>query len=204
MKTAIRSLSFFAFFLFSAASIAQVQPRGFGGRAGVRLTGEGGVYGGLSIDSLSSASFKFEQLSAGWLAPVQVEITYSVTDAFELLLGYRYGFSAPFAMKGMEQAFGTDSYAVSSSGMALGYRYYFNTNDPIKAYLSGQVSAAFAGLTTAPAVEGRLTPGFQCELTDEVGLFFQTSFGLAARAVPGTKLMTQGFAALGLGLHYHF
>lgn len=179
---------------------------------GIRLTGMGGAYASavnntanqtqadLARVEVSSAGQKTipdytKYVSAGWMVPLQLEMTYSFTDAFELLLGARYGFSGTFV--------NSDKYLMNSFGLALGGRYYFNAQDAVQAYMSAQ---AGIDLTQFVRVEGVSGVGFLFNITPRVGLFLEGNLLVSALynsdASIGKGL--QVGAGLGTGLHVRF
>src|SRR5688572_14142584 len=84
------------------ASTSIAAPRDdYDNRWGIRLSVDGGVYGSYIDRGASSSSSGFavleqyvNRVGAGWLLPIQLEGTYSVTNAFEILAGLRYSFSS--------------------------------------------------------------------------------------------------------------
>src|SRR3989338_7892008 len=153
------------------------------GTFGVRLTAGGAAYTGfvdnianrtaadtsvVTVSGLRSTSDYTKYIGAGWVVPLQLEGTYKITDAFEVLLGFRYGFTGA-VLNG-------EDYIVNSLGTALGYRYYFNTQDPVQAYLSGQIAIDLTGFTH---LEGKSGFGFLLGITPLVAVFIEGNCALA-------------------------
>lgn len=155
------------------------------GTFGVRLTVGGAAYVGgventsnrtaadqavVTIDGKRSVSDYTKYIGAGWSVPLQLEGTYRITDAFEVLWGLRYGFTG--------SVLNGEDYIMKSLGTALGYRYYFNAQqDPIQAYLSGQLAI---DLTQFTHLEAKSAFGFLYDITDLVGVFLEGNFAVAA------------------------
>lgn len=119
-------------------------------------------------DQLSVSDYT-KYLSAGWLVPVQLEMSYGLTNAFQLLLGLNYVFSN--GVLGSD-----DKYIFSSVGAALGYRYYFNDRDWIQPYVSSQLSLQ---LTEYWRLDSKTSFGFLWTITDLVGIFSEASLSVA-------------------------
>lgn len=192
----------FIFSLFFAVSA-------FSGNFGVRLTGGAGAYiGGIdnnanrnAADSArigtdqKSVSDYTKYVSAGWLAPIQLEGTYGLTEKFEVLLGVRYGFSGAIQRD--------DKYIIDSFGMALGYRYYFNNNEFIQPYMSGQLAI---DLTKFTRLEGKSAIGFLFEIDRMFGVFVEGT-AMAAGLYNSDDAIGKGCqfgAGLGAGLNVRF
>ena len=214
MRFLIFSVLFVGFALAADASGSAVYDRG--GHFGVRVTGGGGAYAGGIKNSANIAAADANRLgvvtpvpgssntsvpdyskylSVGWMAPLQLEATYGVTDAFEILLGARYGWSGALA--------GGDGYIMKSVGAALGCRYYFNDHDPIQAYMSSQLAI---DLTQFVRAEGKAAFGFLFDVSSLVGIFLEGNFALAGifnndQSIGQGGQMTAG---VGGGLHLHF
>ena len=181
----------------------------FAGNFGVRLTGGAGAYiGGINNnknrdaadkarigDGQKSVSDYTKYVSAGWLAPIQLEGTYGLTDKFEVLLGVRYGFSGSLQ--------GDDKYIIDSFGAALGYRYYFNVSDFIQPYMSGQLAI---DLTKFTHLEGRSAIGFLFEINKMFGVFVEGTAMVAGlyNSDDTTGKGLQIGAGLGAGLNLRF
>ncbi|MEI6805218.1 MAG: hypothetical protein WCK49_01760 [Myxococcaceae bacterium] len=200
-------------FILSFLFVSLAQANGYQGQFGVRLTAGGAAYlGGIDNtvnrtaadanaykdttgNSKASLPDYTKYISAGWVVPLQLEATYSFTNAFEILLGGRYGFSKAFS--------GNDDYIMQSFGLALGYRYYFNTEDTIKAYMSSQIAIDLVKFTR---LESRTAFGFLVEITPMVGVFFESNFALAglynSDSATGKGVQFGAGAAAGLQLHF--
>jgi hypothetical protein len=110
------------------------------------------------------------------------------------LLGVRYAFS--------NTLYGTDPYALSYFGVSLGYRYYINITEPVKAYFSGQVATVFA----LPTIDARFSFGLQWDINDLVAVFLQPTLGGTAllSRVEAAGLGAQSYVTLGLGVQGRF
>lgn len=197
---------FLSAFLFSTITFAH----GFG----LRLTATGGAYGGAIWNDANQVEKDYEinlpnglgkadvqlpdplaLISAGWVVPLQLEVTYAPTKVFELLLGVRYGFAG--------KLYGNDSYVVNGLGAALGWRYYVNLDDPIAAYVSMQ---AAADVLQYVRVELKGTAGFLAQLNQNFALFLEGSLAGAALINSNSTIGYGGqvFASLGTGIHVYF
>ena len=85
-----------------------------------------------------------------------------------MLLGLRYGFTGA-VLNG-------EDYIIESLGTALGYRYYFNSQDPVQAYLSGQIGVDLTGFTH---LEGKSAFGFLFDITPLIGVFIEGNLAVA-------------------------
>lgn len=202
-----------SFLFFGLVQAAESSEYGHRGQFGVRVTAGGGAYlGGIdnTVNRTAADANGYKDktgttnaslpdytkyISAGWVVPLQLEGTYSFTNAFEVLLGGRYGFSSAFN--------GNDNYIMQSFGAALGYRYYFNTQDMIQAYTSSQIAVDLAKFTR---LEGKSAFGFLIEITPMVGVFFEGNLALAG-LYNSDSAMGKGAqlgAGAAAGLHLHF
>ncbi len=134
-------------------------------------------------------------VSAGWLVPVQLEFTYGVTNAFELLLAANSSFSGAL--------YANDKYFMKYFNMGLGYRYYFNSDDPIQAYMSSQLALA---LTDFWRLEGKSAFGFLFAINDMVGIYVEGDLMLAGMynsdSAIGKGFQVGAGAMTGLALHF--
>lgn len=185
--------------LFFAMTLQAAKRDDYEGRWGLRLNIDGGVYGGYvnspaSPKKAAVVDQLLSRVSAGWMLPLQIEGTYSVTNAFEILLGLRYSFSSAL--------FGNNPYLLSSIGANLGWRYYVNINEPIKSYWSGQVGAVFV----QPAFEAKTAIGLQWDINNSFALFFQQGIGIAGLFSSADALGLGGQLVFnfGTGMHYRF
>lgn len=206
----------FLFSLFFVVSALADETGERAGHFGLRLSAGGAVYGSAidnatnktaadsartsvkdpvtGEDKLSVPDYT-KYVAAGWTTPFQVEGTYGITDAFELLVGVRYNLSDAFT--------GSDKYIMKSVGAALGYRYYFNAKDPIQAYLSGQLAI---DLTEFVRGEARLGAGFLFSINSTVGIFLEGNF-MVAGIYNSDNAIGKGVqlgAGLGTGLALQF
>jgi hypothetical protein len=112
-----------------------------------------------------------------------------------MLLGGCYGFSNSFI--------GDDAYVMQSFGLALGYRYYFNTEDTIRAYISSQVAIDLAKFTR---LESRTALGFLFEITPMMGIFLESNLALAglynSDSAIGKGVQLRLGSAAGLSLYF--
>lgn len=208
----MRLLILLSFFAISSLA-TESSEYGHRGQFGVRLSAGGGAYVGGIDDTTNRTSadqsgYKdttgltktslpdyTKYISAGWVVPLQLEGTYSFTNAFEILLGGRYGFSKAFN--------GNDDYIMQSFGIALGYRYYFNTQDRVQAYVSSQAAIDLAKFTR---VEGKSAFGFLFEITPMIGVFTEGNLMLAGLYNSDVAIGkgAQLGAGASVGLHLHF
>ncbi len=134
-------------------------------------------------------------VSAGWVVPVQLELTYGVTNAFELLLAANTTFSGAL--------YADDKYFMKYFNMGLGYRYYFNSDDPIQAYMSSQLGIA---LTEFLRLEGKSAFGFLFAINDTVGIFLEGDLMLTglynSDSSIGKGFQVGAGAMTGLALHF--
>lgn len=187
------------FILSSLFAISSLAADSFG----VRLSVGGGAYvGGIdnTVNRTAADQKAFfpdytKYVSAGWVVPLQLEGTYRLTHAFEVLLGGRYGFSNALN--------GNDNYIMQSFGIALGYRYYFNTQDMIQPYTSGQIAIDLAKFTR---LEGKSAFGFLFEITPMIGICAEGNLMLAGvyNSDVATGKGLQLGAGLATGVHLHF
>lgn len=187
--------------LSSSAAAAEVESL-YKGRFGLRLGADVAVFGSY-IDSQANADKPHPQqadpylnrFGSGWFVPLQLEGTYSITNALEVLLGLRYAFSSPLGGT-------TDPYVLSSIGVSLGYRYYVNVREPVKFYFSGQLATAFL----LPTIDTRMEFGLLWDVHEHVGIFLQSGVGGAAilSTPTGAGLGGQAYGSLGLGAHGRF
>lgn len=199
------------FFLATSALTTESESYARSGHFGVRLGAGGAAYVG-GIDDTANRTAADENgvpipvtnrklpdytqyISAGWLVPLQLEATYGLTNAFEILLGIQSNFSGTFLKD--------DQYIMRSFGVALGYRYYFDDKDPIQAYLSSQIAL---DLTAFTRLESRTAFGFLFNFTPMFGVFIEAH--LNAVGVYSSEVVTGKGAQLGLGsalgVHLHF
>jgi hypothetical protein len=87
--------------------------------------------------------------------------------------------------------------------MGLGYRYYFNSDEPIQAYMSGQLNLA---LTDFWRLEGKSAFGFLFAINDTVGIFLEGDLMLSGMYNSDSKIgkgVQIGAGAMtGLALHF--
>ncbi|MES2503517.1 MAG: hypothetical protein V4534_01435 [Myxococcota bacterium] len=180
------------FFLLATCLLTQLLSMNahasYAGKVGVRLGSGFGVYASAitntanrtAADSarreitdkdgnqVQSVADYTRYFSAGWLVPLQLEGTYGLTNSLELLLGLRTDFSGSVT--------GEDDYIMKMFGVSLGYRYYFNTTEPIQAYVSGQLGV---DLTKFVRLESKSAFGFLWAITPMVGIFSEGNLMIA-------------------------
>jgi hypothetical protein len=179
MKLKIEQLLFLSLVLVSTSAAAQSD---YKQRFGVR-----GSLGTSAYTAISSKSY-------GLVFPLTLEGTYGVTNALEVFLGLRGICTLPLKTK--------MPYPLPYS-VTLGARYYYNVNEPVKAYTSFGISLGLDrfGLELFPS-----SWGLQWDIDDNISLFGDGGIGLLLGKNPRRFDRWEASARFGfqLGSQYHF
>lgn len=114
---------------------------------------------GLRFSSGASAYTALSSFSYGVLVPLQADFTYGFTKAVEGVVGFRGVISAPINSK--------DAYALPYS-IYLAIRYYYNVNEPVKAY---NTLGFFTALDRLGFEFVPLNWGLQWDITEQISIF---------------------------------
>lgn len=129
--------------------------------------------------------------NAGVALPLELSLTYGITNALELALGFAY--SPSLVLLTGNQDFN------SKLAVIVGFRYYLNVNEPVKGYFSQSFYLGIPSISVQPET----AVGLQYDVNDVVALFVDAGFR-PLTYVPNESLQLSLAALLSLGAHFHF
>jgi hypothetical protein len=169
------------FLLFSSTLLA-AEGVDYNQRIGLRLSA--GVSGYTAVGSQSY----------GYVIPLELEGTYGITRALEVMLGFRGAASIPVQS--------IASYALPYT-VSSGLRYYYNVDEPVSAYTAIAVNVGLDrfGFEVSPS-----TWGLQWDINDNISVFGDGGLGFLVGSNPIRRERWEFNLRFGVnvGVHYHF
>jgi hypothetical protein len=167
----------------------------YGGRWGVRADLLGALALTVQLGDFTKGKTITDgiKVSGNFAVPVRVSGTYGVTDALELFLAL--GTAQKVAkIAGDDIPFGL------LYSLGFGFRYYINTDDPVKLFIAPSIHVGYGNGVSA-GFDGQA--GLQFQLIDELAMALQSGLIFAPASFQNLNQI-QVAPYVGVGFHYHF